>query len=86
MTCPKCESIQHKCINSRPHDRKNAIMRRRECLDCGHRWTTYEIMQEEAVKAEEGHTVIVCGHFHSNETAKQLMDKIAAVIEQKTDG
>lgn len=49
MTCQKCGSTWFKCINSRPYDKKNAIIRRRECEYCGHRWTTLEINKEYAV-------------------------------------
>lgn len=42
MKCPFCESEENKVIDSRPSDEVNAIKRRRECLSCGVRFTTYE--------------------------------------------
>ena len=42
MKCPFCQHIEDKVIDSRPVDEGAAIRRRRECLSCGHRFTTYE--------------------------------------------
>ena len=42
MKCPYCEFEESKVIDSRPTDEGEAIRRRRECLGCGKRFTTYE--------------------------------------------
>jgi transcriptional repressor NrdR len=42
MRCPKCTSIEDKVIDSRLGREGSAIRRRRECLECGHRFTTTE--------------------------------------------
>lgn len=42
MKCPFCEYVESKVIDSRPTDEGEAIRRRRECLSCGKRFTTYE--------------------------------------------
>jgi transcriptional repressor NrdR len=42
MRCPKCTSIEDKVIDSRISKEGNTIRRRRECLECGHRYTTTE--------------------------------------------
>lgn len=42
MKCPFCEYEESKVIDSRPTDEGEAIRRRRECLKCGKRFTTYE--------------------------------------------
>ncbi len=42
MKCPYCEFEESKVIDSRPTDEGEAIRRRRECLKCGKRFTTYE--------------------------------------------
>ena len=42
MKCPFCEYTESKVIDSRPTDESEAIRRRRECLSCGKRFTTYE--------------------------------------------
>lgn len=45
MKCPYCGYNESKVIDSRPTDDGNSIRRRRECLSCGKRFTTYEIME-----------------------------------------
>lgn len=42
MKCPYCEYAESKVIDSRPTDEGNSIRRRRECLKCEKRFTTYE--------------------------------------------
>ncbi|MCL6622378.1 MAG: transcriptional regulator NrdR [Syntrophobacterales bacterium] len=46
MRCPFCHSTQNRVIDSRPSREANAIRRRRECLKCGRRFTTYEQVEE----------------------------------------
>lgn len=46
MKCPFCSSPESKVVDSRTAQKNNAIRRRRECLDCGHRFTTYEYVME----------------------------------------
>ena len=45
MKCPYCSYDESKVIDSRPTDEGERIRRRRECLDCGKRFTTYEIIE-----------------------------------------
>jgi transcriptional repressor NrdR len=42
MRCPKCTSIEDKVIDSRISKEGSTIRRRRECLECNHRYTTTE--------------------------------------------
>ncbi len=46
MRCPFCHSTNNRVIDSRPSREANAIRRRRECLKCGRRFTTYEQVEE----------------------------------------
>lgn len=46
MRCPYCHSTNNKVIDSRPSREANAIRRRRECLNCKRRFTTYEQVEE----------------------------------------
>ncbi|MGE4488394.1 MAG: transcriptional regulator NrdR [Kiritimatiellales bacterium] len=48
MKCPKCEHRENKVIDSREVREGESIRRRRLCLNCGHRFTTYE----EVIRAE----------------------------------
>ena len=45
MRCPYCGFSESKVIDSRPTDESNSIRRRRECLSCGKRFTTYETVE-----------------------------------------
>ncbi len=45
MKCPYCGTIDSKVIDSRPADDFARIRRRRECLSCAKRFTTYEIVE-----------------------------------------
>ncbi len=45
MRCPFCQFSESKVIDSRPAEEGASIRRRRECLSCGRRFTTYEIME-----------------------------------------
>ncbi len=49
MRCPSCNHSESKVIDSRPSDDGGSIRRRRECLACGHRFTTYERLGENPI-------------------------------------
>lgn len=59
MRCPFCEHTESKVIDSRPNDDFYVIRRRRECIACGKRFTTYEKI--------EMIPIIVIKHDHSRE-------------------
>lgn len=46
MKCPFCDSTETKVVDSRDTDSRDAVRRRRECLECQHRFTTYERVEE----------------------------------------
>ena len=46
MKCPFCAELDNKVIDSRLSKDGNVIRRRRECLDCNRRFTTYEHIEE----------------------------------------
>jgi transcriptional repressor NrdR len=45
MRCPSCGYIESKVIDSRPVEEGNSIRRRRECLSCQKRFTTFEVVE-----------------------------------------
>lgn len=45
MRCPKCGYTESKVIDSRPTEESASIRRRRECLSCQNRFTTYETVE-----------------------------------------
>ncbi len=46
MRCPACASLDDKVVDSRTTDDGTAVRRRRECLDCTTRFTTFERLEE----------------------------------------
>ena len=49
MKCPACQNPESKVIDSRPTPDGKSIRRRRECLKCGRRFTTYETIEYAAL-------------------------------------
>lgn len=45
MRCPKCGHLEDRVIDSRSTKEGRAIRRRRECIGCGNRYTTYEYVE-----------------------------------------
>ena len=45
MRCPNCGSRDNKVVDSRTNDNSNSIRRRRECLKCSKRFTSYETIE-----------------------------------------
>ena len=45
MLCPKCKFVDSKVVDSRPLNSDSSIRRRRECISCKFRFTTYEYIQ-----------------------------------------
>ena len=50
MKCPFCGFQESKVVDSRHSDDNLSIRRRRECLGCQRRFTTYEMVEDEAVQ------------------------------------
>lgn len=46
MKCPYCGYMESKVVDSRPTSEGEATRRRRECIECGNRFTTYENIEE----------------------------------------
>ncbi len=59
MKCPFCGTTGDKVIDSRPSRDERSVRRRRECLNCGNRYTTYEYVEDIAlqVKKRDGRVV-----------------------------
>lgn len=63
MKCPVCGYSESKVVDSRPASDYSSIRRRRECLSCQHRFTTYEVI-------DTVHPVVV-----KRDGSKELFDK-----------
>ena len=96
MKCPYCGSIRDKVIDSRSTKDDCEIRRRRECEDCGGRFTTYERIEEimPVVKKKNGESepydrnkikkglMISCQKRPvSAETIDQMIDKIEKELQ-----
>jgi transcriptional repressor NrdR len=87
VRCPFCGYSDSKVVDSRPADDSNSIRRRRECLECGKRFTTYEKIEEVplmVVKKSGQREVfnpnkILVGMIKACEKRPISMDKLEAV-------
>jgi transcriptional repressor NrdR len=88
VRCPFCGYSDSKVVDSRPADDSNSIRRRRECLECGKRFTTYEKIEEVplmVVKKSGQREVfnpnkILVGMIKACEKRPIAMDKLEAVV------
>jgi len=71
VNCPYCGFPDSKVIDSRETESKEAIRRRRECVGCGQRFTTYEKIEEIpiTVMKRDGSTQL----FHADKLLHGLM-------------
>ena len=53
MKCPFCGYEESKVIDSRPTDENERIRRRRECMNCAKRFTTYEKIGDLSLRVEK---------------------------------
>jgi transcriptional repressor NrdR len=100
MRCPKCTALDDKVIDSRTSREGATIRRRRECLSCGHRFTTYEEIEHEGLmvvkrddrREEFSRDKLLSGIRKacqkrpvSPQTIEQLVDRIATELTDKYD-
>lgn len=50
MRCPYCHGTEDRVVDSRTSREGRAVRRRRECLSCGRRFTTYEYVEERSLQ------------------------------------
>jgi transcriptional repressor NrdR len=50
MRCPQCDGADNRVVDTRTSRGGRAVRRRRECLDCGERFTTYEYVEERTIQ------------------------------------
>ncbi|MDD2486192.1 MAG: transcriptional regulator NrdR [bacterium] len=100
MKCPFCQHLESKVSDSRLVEDGDAVRRRRECLECGKRFTTYERLDEIPllVVKKDGrlevfnHNKIITGVFKACEkrpigleTIEDLVDSIERELRNRTD-
>ena len=50
MRCPRCDGRENKVVDTRTSRGGRAVRRRRECLECGERFTTYEYVEARPIQ------------------------------------
>ena len=94
MRCPWCGHPDDKVVDSRSADGGTAVRRRRECLGCGHRYTTYERLEEVGlmVAKRDGHkepfdrAKVVTGvakAIKNRPVTAEQVEALAAKVEEK---
>src|SRR5919198_6685286 len=78
MRCPKCGSRDDKVIDSRQSRDGSSIRRRRQCLKCKYRYTTYEEMERSGLR------VIKNNRPHEPFDRRKLAASIAKAFEKRS--
>lgn len=78
MRCPKCGSREDKVVDSRQSRDSSSIRRRRECLGCGYRFTTYEEIERSDLR------VIKRDRTHEPFDRRKLAASIAKAFEKRS--
>ncbi|MDD3502681.1 MAG: transcriptional repressor NrdR [Clostridiales bacterium] len=92
MKCPYCGHDEDKVIDSRPADEGSAIRRRRECISCGKRFTTYEkvenlpliIIKKDGTRQPYDRDKLISGLLKSCEkrpVSTEQLEKLADKVE-----
>jgi transcriptional repressor NrdR len=90
MKCPYCQSLNDKVLESRQADDGNSIRRRRECVDCEKRFTSYERIEPRPlmiIKKDDSRqpfdiAKIESGVMKALEKRPVEMTKVEALIER----
>lgn len=94
MKCPYCGHLESKVVDSRPADEGASIRRRRECLECHKRFTTYEtveslplvVIKKDGSRQAFNRTKLLNGMIRACEkrpVAFDTLERIADEIEQE---
>ena len=94
MKCQYCSCLDSKVIDSRPTDDGNSIRRRRECTNCGRRFTTYEkvelsplfVVKRDGRRESFDSQKIKAGILHACDklpVSMQQIDEIVTRVKQK---
>jgi len=90
MKCPYCSSLESKVIDSRPTDDGHVIRRRRECINCNQRFTTYEkieeipiiIVKKDGTRESYNRMKVLNGIIRACEKRPVSMDQMEQLIDQ----
>ncbi|MBQ7183910.1 MAG: transcriptional repressor NrdR [Clostridia bacterium] len=93
MKCQYCSCIESKVVDSRPADDNRTIRRRRVCLNCGRRFTTYEkieVQQVLVIKRDQSRELFdpqkvrsgIIAACHKRPVSAAQIEKLVAEVEQ----
>jgi transcriptional repressor NrdR len=94
MRCPKCGCLDDKVIDSRASREGATIRRRRECLRCNYRFTTYEeverarlmVLKRDGRREEFSREKLLSGVQKACEKRPVTQEQIETLVEQIIDG
>ncbi len=89
MLCPFCGHVESKVVNSRQNPRGDAIRRRRECLECAHRFTTFEMVEKTPIlvvkrdgkRAAFDREKIIKGVLHACEKRPVTLEQVESIVQ-----
>jgi transcriptional repressor NrdR len=90
MTCPFCGHLQDKVVDSRESKEGDAIRRRRECLACERRFTTYErideipymVIKKDGRREKFDRQKVLAGLLKACEKRPVAMGKLAEIVDE----
>ncbi|MGE5379515.1 MAG: transcriptional regulator NrdR [Methylocystaceae bacterium] len=97
MKCPYCGEVESKVLDSRSLDENSCIRRRRECLECHRRFTTYERIEEMPImvvkrdgsREQFNRAKLLTGlmkSFEKRPVGMEQIETLSAEIEQEIRG
>lgn len=89
MQCPHCHYNDSRVVDSRPTNGGSIIRRRRECMSCGYRFTTFErveqapllVIKRNGTREEFKREKVLNGIIHAAEKRPISMDQISKIVE-----
>ena len=90
MKCPFCSHLQDKVVDSREAREGDVVRRRRECLDCGRRFTTYErideipyvVIKKDGRRERFDRGKVLAGLLRACEKRPVPMQKLEALVDE----
>ncbi len=90
MTCPFCGHLQDKVVDSRESKEGNVVRRRRECLACERRFTTYErideipymVVKKDGRREKFDRQKVLAGLLKACEKRPVPMGKLAEIVDE----
>ncbi len=90
MNCPKCGYYESKVVDSRNVDEYNSIRRRRECLKCRNRFTTYEkieytpiiVIKKNGIREQFDRDKVIKGRIRACQKRPVTLEQIEKIAEE----